>query len=126
MRRAKKERRFVPFTAGIASGYLISLLFAAAGAVLILLTDSAESFSGVMAMITLAAGSFISGRTAGSLRRRSGLKTGALCGIMYLLPLVLLSLIFGTMTGALLLIKIVLCFAFGAAGGVFGVNSSDT
>ena len=90
-----------------------------------LVTDSAEAFSGAMSMITLAAGSFVSGRTAGMLRRRSGLKTGAVCGSLYLLPLVLLSLIFGTMAGLLLVIKLVLCLSFGAAGGVFGVNSSD-
>jgi len=126
LRRAKREHKLTPYTAGMIAGYVASLLTAIAGALLVLATDSAETLSGVMAMLALTVGSFVAGRAGGALQRRNGLKTGALCGILYLLPLLLLSMIFGVATGALLLVKLLVCVAFGAAGGVFGVNASDT
>ena len=126
MRRAKRERRYTAFTAGVAGGYIAALAVAAIGAVIVLITDSAEDMSGAMSIAALAAGSFISGRISGAIRRRDGLKTGAICAVMYLIPLVILSLIFGVMSGALLPVKCVLCIAFGAAGGVVGVNHSDS
>ena len=126
MRKAKKQRRTTPFITGITAGYAVTLLTAVAGAFIVLMTDNAETLSGVMAMISLAAGGFSAGRISGALRRRDGLKTGAACALLYILPLLLLSVIFGVMTGALLFIKLLVCVAFGAAGGVFGVNASDT
>lgn len=126
MRRAKRERRLAPFWAGMAGGYIAALVVAVIGAAIVLSTDSAESLSGAMSIAALAAGSFFSGRISGGMRRRDGLKTGALCAVMYLLPLVILSLLFGVMSGALLPVKCLLCVAFGAAGGVVGVNHSDS
>ena len=117
MRRARKKNRLAPFTAGITGGYVTALAAAAVGAVLILLTDS-QSLAGAAAMAALAAGSFASGRISGAMRRHSGLATGAICGVLYLLPLILLSLVFGVMRGALLFVKLAVCTAFGAAGGV--------
>lgn len=81
--------------------------------------------SWIVAVPATAMGSFLCGRTAGKMRRRGGLKTGAVCGIMYCVPLILLALIFGTVQGALLPVKLALCIGFGAAGGVSGVNSQD-
>lgn len=125
MRRAKRESRLAPFTAGVTCGYIATLAAAVLGALLVLLTDSAESFSGVVAMVALAVGSFASGRLAGSMRRRGGLFTGAVSGLLYVIPFVLLSVVFGVMQGVLLFVKLILCVVFGAAGGVVGVNSSD-
>lgn len=126
MRRAKKQHRTTPFLTGVIGGYCVSLLIAIVGALIVLLTDNAETLSGTMAMISLAAGSFAAGRISGALRRKNGLKTGALCALLYISPLLLLSVIFGVLTGTLLLVKLPLCIAFGATGGVFGVNASDT
>lgn len=81
--------------------------------------------SWIVAVPAAAMGSFLCGRTAGKMRHRGGLKTGAVCGIMYCVPLILLALIFGTVQGALLPVKLALCIGFGAAGGVSGVNSQD-
>lgn len=126
MRRAKKSNRTTPFAAGVTGGYAVTLLTAVIGALIVLATDSAETLSGVMSIAALAAGSFCGGRISGALRRKNGLKTGALCGLLYMIPLALLSLVFGVMTGALLAVKLAVCTAFGAAGGVFGVNAADT
>ena len=113
----------MPFLTGLIVGYAITLVMCAAAALLMLMTDSAEGMSRVAAVLSTAASSFFAGRCAGKLRRHSGLKTGALCGIIYILPLLLLSLLFGNFGGVLFLVKLFLCIAFGAAGGVLGVNS---
>ena len=123
MRRRKNDSRLRPYIAGIIAGYAAALVFAAIGALLVMSIGNAEQMSGVMAIISFAAGSFVCGRISGKIKRKDGLKTGAICGLLYILPLVLLSIIFSVMSGALLYIKLVLCVAFGAAGGVVGVNS---
>lgn len=102
MRRKKNRSRLLPFGAGLAAGYLLTIGVAAA-----------------------ALGSFLCGRTAGKQRRRGGLKTGAVCGVLYCVPLILAALIFGTVQGILLPVKAALCIGFAAAGGVSGVNSPE-
>lgn len=123
MRRSKKEKKYMPFLTGVIVGYVVTLVMCVAAALLMLMTDSAEGMSGTASVIATAAASFFAGRSAGKLRRRSGLKTGALCGIIYIIPLLLLSLLFGSFGGVLFFIKLFMCIAFGAAGGVLGVNS---
>ena len=115
MRRKKNRSRLLPFGAGLAAGYLLTIGVAAAGALVMWLT-------GVPAA---ALGSFLCGRTAGKQRRRGGLKTGAVCGVLYCVPLILAALIFGTVQGILLPVKAALCIGFAAAGGVSGVNSPE-
>lgn len=105
------------------AGLLAAIIICAVGAALIALGGT-TSFAGVISLAALAVGSLIGGRTAGILRRSGGLKTGALCGVMIFLPLALLSLIFGQFGGVLVWFKAAVCIAFGAAGGVIGVNSS--
>ena len=83
-------------------------------------------FAAAAAAVPAAAlGSFLCGRTAGKQRRRGGLKTGAVCGVLYCVPLILAALIFGTVQGILLPVKAALCIGFAAAGGVSGVNSPE-
>ncbi len=123
MRRAKKEYRLLPFAAGWIYGYMITLALSVIGAVLLLVTDSAEGLSGAVSVIIMAAASFMGSRHAGRIRQRDGLKTGALCALIYFAPFLLLGLIFRSVGGVLLIVKLLLCVAFGAAGGVVGVNS---
>lgn len=123
MRRAKKERRLLPFGAAMAVGYAATLALSAAAGLLLLLTDSAEGLSGSAAAIIQTICAFLAGRTAGRLRRRGGLKTGLLCGIMYLAPFLLIAVIWGTLGGALLWIKLALCVVAAMAGGVSGTNA---
>ena len=78
-----------------------------------------------MVLAAAAAGSFFCGRAAGRTRRKDGLKTGAICGVMYVVPLILIGLITGMAQGVLLLVKLMLCLGFAAAGGVSGVNAPE-
>lgn len=123
MRKPKRDNKIVPFASGLASGYIVTLALSAAAALLLLLSGSAEALSGAVSVIVMAVSCFFAGRTAGKLRRRSGLKSGALCGLLYFAPLVLLGVIFRTIGGLMLIVKLLLCVAFAAAGGVVGVNS---
>lgn len=120
--RKKKKSPAAPFAAGMICGGAAALITAALGALLLSLLGASAGAAGTAAIAASAVGSFVCGRTAGVMRRRDGLKTGALCGILFFLPLLLLSLLFGTAGSVLLPIKAVLCLAFAAAGGVVGVN----
>lgn len=122
MRRRKKHRRAAPFAVGLLCGYIAELIVAALGALLLSFTDIASGGAGVTALIAAATGSLVCGRTAGIIKRRDGLKTGALCGLLFFLPLLLLSIIFGAAGSMLLPVKALLCLGFATAGGVMGVN----
>ncbi len=125
MRRVKREHRMLPYAAGVITGYIVTLVLSAAAALLLFLTDSAQGLSGAVAVVAAALSCFFGGRRAGRLRRRDGLRTGFVCGILYMLPLTLVAIIWGTFGGALLWVKLILCAVFGAAGGVNGVNSPE-
>ena len=125
MRRKHGNSRLAPFGMGIAAGYLATAAAAALSALIMLILGADGSIAWLPAIFAAAAGSFFCGRTAGKLRRRSGLKTGAVCGAAYILPLILLGMIFGRGEGALLPVKLLLCVGFAAAGGVVGVNSPE-
>lgn len=125
MRKKKRRSPFAPFAAGIAAGYGAALILAALSAGALTITDTAATASGAAAVVSISAGSFVCGRVAGKLRRTGGLKTGALCGILFIVPLVVISLIFGLAGGVLLIVKSVLCVIFGMVGGVSGVNSDS-
>lgn len=126
MRRKKKNRPAMPFAAGFMAGCAVILLTSIVAAAVFSLAGGSSSGAALAAIIALAAGSFAGGRVTGTLRRRDGLKCGAICGLMLFAPLVLLSLIFGLMGWVMLLVKAAVCVAFAAAGGVFGVNSDIT
>lgn len=125
MRKTKRQNRFAPFVAGLISGYAAALMVCAAAALLLSFTDMAAAAAGAAALLAAAAGSFVSGRTAGILRKRGGLRTGAICGVIFILPLATLSAALGMMGGALLIVKSLLCVCFAAAGGVSGVNREE-
>lgn len=123
MRKRKHNSKLAPFAAGVAAGYGAALLAAALCAAALTLTDTASSGSGAAAILAVSVGSFVCGRISGRLRRKNGLQTGALSGIMFVVPLLVLSLIFGLAGSVLLVVKAALCLVFGMVGGVSGVNS---
>ena len=125
MRKKKRRSPLAPFAAGVAAGYRAALSGAALAARALTITDTAATASGAAAVVALAAGSFVCGRVAGKLRRKGGLKTGALCGILFIIPTIVASLFFGLAGGVLLIVKTVLCVIFGMVGGVSGVNSES-
>ena len=122
MRKKKKNSRFMPFAAGLCAGFAVLLVISGIAAVVLLITD-APAASSAAAIIAIAAGSFISGRVVGKMRRKNGIKSGALCGTVFIIPILLLSLIFGQLGTFMLFVKIALSVIFGAAGGVSGVNA---
>lgn len=124
MRKAKRDSRAKPFIIGLIFGYAVTGVICVLAAAVLSLTDSASTAAGAAAAIALSVGSFICGKTAGILRRRNGMKTGALCGVLFVLPVTVLSLIFSGFGGGLIL-KIGLCAAFGTVGGVAGVNKEE-
>lgn len=125
MRKRRRNSRIAPFGAGLLAGYILTGAIAAFGALLMCIMGADSGLSWLTAVPAEALGSFLCGRTAGKLRHRGGLKTGALCGLFYCLPLIMLSVFFGEIQGVLLPVKLALCIGFGAAGGVAGVNSQD-
>ncbi len=125
MRRVRKEHRLLPYAAGVITGYIVTLVLSAAAALALFLTDSAEGLSGAVAVVISALSCFFAGRRGGRLRRRDGLRTGFICGVLYMLPLTLVAIIWGTFGGVLFWVKLILCAVFGAAGGVNGVNSPE-
>ncbi|MBP1544901.1 MAG: TIGR04086 family membrane protein [Oscillospiraceae bacterium] len=126
MRKAKHDHRTLPYTAGLLKSVVMTLILSCAAALLLLISDSSESLSGTAAMIVMSVSCFFGGRTAGKLRHREGLRTGAICGIMYFILLLIPALFFRRAGGILLFVKAVLCIVFSAAGGVVGVNMDDT
>lgn len=125
MRKKKKDPRLLPYAVGIAAGYGALLLISGIAALIVLITD-VTALAGASAIFAIAAGSFINGRIVGKIKRKSGLKTGALCGAVFIVPIILLSVIFGKAGSFMLFVKIILSVIFGAAGGVSGVNAKET
>lgn len=125
MRKRKKEQRFLPYAAGLIVGYTGALAVSLLAAGVLSFTDAAAKTAGGAAVLALIIGSFLCGRTAGVIKRRDGLKTGALCGLIFVLPLLLISAIFYNSWSAMFIIKLLLCTAFAAVGGVAGVNKDE-
>lgn len=79
MRRKKNRSRLLPFGAGLAAGYLLTIGIAAVGALVMWLTGADSS----MAWLTAVPAAALGASSAAELRkaaRRGGLKTGAVCG----------------------------------------------
>lgn len=115
----------VPYAAGLIGGYALMLIISAIAALALSFTDAASTAAPVIALVATAAGAFLCGRIAGRQRRRKGLKTGMICGAAFILPLIVLSFVFGRAEGILLAAKSALALGFAMAGGVSGVNSGE-
>lgn len=126
MRKKKIDSRYVPYLAGMAAGCATTLLVSIASAVVLSFSDSAGRSAGAASVIALSLGSFVCGRIAGMLRHRDGMRTGALCGLIFSAVPLILSVVFGQFGSIMVLIKPLLCVFFGTAGGVAGVNSTDS
>lgn len=115
----------LPYAAGLIGGYALTLVISMLAALALSFTDAAGAAAPVVALAATAAGAFMCGRIAGKQRRRKGLKTGLICGAAFILPLILLSFVFGRAEGVLLAAKSALAIGFGMAGGVNGVNCGE-
>lgn len=125
MRKRKRNSRLLPYAVGLIIGYAAMLPVIIPAAALLSLTDAAAQTAGAAAVLAMSIGSFLCGRTAGIIKHRDGLKTGALCGIVFVVPLLILSAVFGSGWSVMFLVKLLLSIAFAAAGGVSGVNREE-
>lgn len=124
MRRPKRDDGIRAYLMGTLIGYAAMLLTILPAAFILSLMKSATKASGAAAVIALTVGGFVCGKTAGYVRRKNGLKTGFLCGVMFSVPMIIFTLIFTGGSTGMLFLKIALCISFSAVGGVSGVNSS--
>lgn len=124
MRKLKRNDKLKPYLLGTLFGYIAMILTILPAAVILSMMRSASKGAGAAAVVSLMVGGFVCGKTTGLVRRRDGLKTGLLCGLLFAVPIMILTLIFSTKSGGSLLLKIALCVAFATVGGVSGVNSS--
>ena len=124
MRKRKRNSKLLPYAAGLIVGY-IAMLPVSVIAALLSITDAASKTAGAAAVLAMAIGCFLGGRTAGIIKHRDGLKTGALFGVMFVLPLLILSAIFTRSWSGMFFVKLILCVAFAAVGGVAGVNREE-
>lgn len=125
MRKRKRNSRLLPYAVGLIIGYAAMLPVIIPAAALLSLTDAAAQTAGAAAVLAMSIGSFLCGRTAGIIKHRDGLKTGALCGIVFVVPLLILSAVFGSGWSVMFLVKLLLSITFAAAGGVSGVNREE-
>ena len=125
MRKRKRKSGLLPYTAGLIVGYAVMLPVSVIAAALLSITDAASKTAGAAAVLAMAIGCFLGGRTAGIIKHRDGLKTGALFGIIFVLPLLILSAIFTRSWSGMFFVKLILCVAFAAVGGVAGVNREE-
>lgn len=125
MRKKKRNARFKPYILGMLFGYTAMILTILPAALILSMMKSASKGAGAAAVISLVIGGFVCGKTTGLVRRRDGLKTGLLCGLLFSLPIIVIAMIFSPKTGGSLFIKTALCIAFAAVGGVSGVNSAE-
>lgn len=125
MRKRKQNEKLKPYLLGLLFGYSAMLLTILPASLVLSLMKSASAGAGAAAVVALTIGGFVCGKTAGLVRRKDGLRTGLLCGLMFAVPMVLIALITSTKTNGFLFLKIALCMAFAAVGGVSGVNSSE-
>ena len=126
MRKRKMDPKYMPYLLGMAVGYGTTLLISVAAAVILSFSDAAAKSAGAASVIALSVGSFMCGRTAGIMRRRDGMRTGALCGLMFSAAPVVFSLIFGYFGSAMGFVKPLLCVFFSTVGGVAGVNRDES
>lgn len=125
MRKKRRSDKFKAFAIGLAVGYAAMLVVSVAEALVLSFFDGAAKTAGAAAVLSLSVGSYFCGRTTGKIRRRNGLKTGFLCGLLFSVLPIVLSIIFAEFEGAMLPVKLIMCALFGTIGGVAGVNSDE-
>lgn len=125
MRRKRRSDKFMSFIIGLAIGYSAMLVVSVVTAFVLSFFDGASKTAGAAAVLAMSVGSYFCGRTTGKIRRRNGLKTGFLCGLLFSVLPILFSIIFAEFDGTMLFVKLIMCALFGAVGGVAGVNSDE-
>ena len=117
------HRLLRPILLGLCVGVVTGTALLTLAALLVQKVDLSPSLLPYVAVAAVALGSFAGGLIAALLAKERGLLTGAICGtLVYLLLLVAGLSRFGGVEGGYALIKWAVLTAAGALGGVLGVN----
>ena len=103
---------------GILTAAALTALFAALAYALQMKRDMA----GGMAFLAFAAGCFVSGLVCGLIKKRGGLKVGAVCAAVMLALTFAAALLSGGLTGTHAAVKLISALAASCTGAVIGVN----
>ncbi len=118
------KQRLMTALSGILSGIgavcVSSLLFS----VIITYIDVPEELMRFMSSVSLCAGCVAAGYSVSKRRRKNGLLTGILCGIVIFFTVLITGLIFvRSFTATGFFSKLIIICVCSAAGGILGVNS---
>ncbi len=113
-----------------AAAFLFSTLCGtAASAILLILFTGVmyglglpPSIAGALSFAAFAAGCALSGFICGIIRQHRGLKIGAVCALLMILPLIAVSALSGNLTGAGVIPKLITALCSSCIGSVIGVN----
>lgn len=110
----------------IAIGFIVALSVITIGAVLLLKLGATPTLTDGVAVFAVILGSFIAGFVNARMIRKKGIVVGAVCGVVICLLLLVFKLLLGdaTFTG-LSVVKLILCMAGAAVGGILGVNQKQ-
>lgn len=119
-----QDSRFCCAVGAIAAGLLTIILFLSGFSVLVANLDATEEMISCMAAIALCAGSFTAGFKAARSRRRHGILTGLVCGIVIYFVVFFFGLVLmRSFSGAGTFLKLILVLLCSCIGGVCGVNT---
>lgn len=117
-----KTRIFQPFVFSSVTGALIAIAALILTSAAVYILQLPVEICGTLALISLSCGCFGGGYALGKRKRRHGLKQGFLCGSALFLLCLLGGLIFGTVSAAGIVRRLIVCITAGAIGGVIGAN----
>lgn len=110
-------------TAGLAVSAAVCMIFIMLAALVLCMIDASDSIMLIVSLLAVCSGAFTGGFFTSKLRGEKGLISGALCGFMFFIILMVVSmLVNGNSVSVLTLIKLALCLLCSGTGGVVGVN----
>ena len=122
-RSAKTERLlYQKLLIALGVGFAASILVVALTSLAFEMNNMPLSMANLFSSAALLVGSFVSGYIFARQIGEKGLKQGAICGAVYFLIFLIVSLAFGNRFGTLAVIKAVIITIAASLGGVYGVN----
>ncbi|MCC8043226.1 MAG: TIGR04086 family membrane protein [Oscillospiraceae bacterium] len=122
--KAQRRENVITFIAAVLTGFgavfAASLLMAVVGTVF----DLSDAALNVMSTIALAAGCFACAFVAANRRRRHGLSTGAVCGLLVFAAVIFAgALTYSVFSVGGVISKLIIIICGSCIGGIIGVNS---
>ncbi|MBQ8623482.1 MAG: TIGR04086 family membrane protein [Oscillospiraceae bacterium] len=112
---------------GVVKATAFTLIACVMISTLMLFIDLSDELLTYISFILLAGMCFMSAYFSTQLKRTQGLMQGLLCGLIVFVSISFLSVLTGNFSlSALIIIKLFVCIAFGALGGIKGINTKHT